>query len=843
MIINNYNSSLKENKESELTFYSLQSPVLNIRGFDFNLVEGETHLVIPYYVSDFYQCEYREDRICSTFTTIFTMDEDKEPLNAPVSNPRDGVWRTWKQTTYAGEQVIDLGVFNDVGIHTLSVRTIQSNGVGSATKFLKFIVRPSRERLVLDLDPTSDGYIGNGGFSSAFNGYSRYNLVWRSDPANCFGPVESEYNCRYVVKPTLLQGKVTDIKIVVIKNSSQYCVVDHDIDDYGARKSTNDGQYDFWGGKFDGGEVSSSELAGVSLSDGEVVVDVFHVATECNVSVGNQYNKVKLTDYINSRAADLPDEVIDAAAKNKVALTRLFEAAKAYAIEHGYDDELVLKMPQMEIVCDYHFASVNDPAYKDNMRKQDTDSEPKDAKYQKRRLTGRSDILVPDGITIDLNGSTISVLQVKNVYNGEVRAGDVHGGSILRVINNVDSHIINGKFVGNYKGFEFYHGYDAESLHVLGIYASLFCSFENLDISFATGYEMHIGTREGALIGYNDAVFNPFRKYGYIDYDGVEHDLSRDGRAAGWAYTAADLSANYAKDGLCKILNYGWTVCGREFRVIRDNRGLDYHSLTCKDMFIHFYDMNGNFVKTVKVLQRWPVLIPYGAWKMRMTMYGTLEEDKTDSLNTKSGSKIYGGFVRDFCNFSWCSGLYNSSIHDTRSCTLDNGGVQTTIKNIKFWNVAAERYGRTTQYEGDDYFITKMLVDYEDDSHQLFNCLFENCEMLFGDNRGVNIVRGYESQFKNCRNIHLTLWEEVHDVLIEDSDVSLEFRQRFESADSHVIIRNCRIKSINNLHSSDYSPFRIGAATGELWLRHNVLFRTPRGSLAGKVHVNNEIKI
>lgn len=832
MIINNYNGSLQENNETNLT--STKCPMVNIRAFDPNLKAGNS-LVIPYYVSDFDQNEYRDEKLGPTFTTIFALDEDTLPANQVT---------VWKQTTYAGEQVIDLGAFpaSAEGIHTLNVRTIQSNGVGSATIPLKFAVHPATKP-VLDFSTQS-------GFYGKFTGYRRYNNIWRHSSPRVIGPIEEEYNCRYVVTKTVSnvggRNKVTDIKIVVIKPKNTYCLTNHNIDDY-ADRTTIDGQYDFVGAPLASGE----SVDGGYNSSTEEVVGVFHVATQCVVNGAT----VNLADYLGVPMNQLPSEVVSTAAMNKVALTRLFEAAKAWRFQQVYESlisggsaaqdaaieasdpikyEFEFKMPQMDIVCDYHYAlgtscydylgTMTAAQLNDGVPDEDgeggTSGQTLIAAMLNKYFHGRNDIMVPDGITINLNGSVLSMLQIKNV----------HGGRLLHILNNTNSQVKNGSFVGIYKGVEFAYPEDQESLHLLSIHASLFCSFDDIDVSWSSGYELHVGTAIGQQIG-DDGTHIPFVSRGYIDYSNNSHSVS--GTGAGWYNTGSNSS---------KILNYGWTVCGREFRITKYHAGMKsfQHTPSCRAMYIHFYDMQDNFIKTVKVSQRWPVLIPYGAWKMKMTMYGTADTGGDDSLNYNSNE---GEFARDFCNLSWCCGVSGVKIHDTRTCALDNGGVQTYVKGVRFQNVAAERYGKGTRYEGDNYYYTKMLVDYEDDSFNLYSSSFDDVEMLFGDSRCINIVRGYDLHFKNCRNVHLEIWSETADMLIENSVISMNMYHgsRDRGSGLHIITRNCIIKAISNPNYEN---------NGRTHVRSNSLLTRPKGDSSHnedgvdyKVNVYPSIKI
>ena len=833
MIINNYNGSLPENTETNMT--ATKCPMINIRAFDASIKAGSS-LIIPYYVSDFDQVEYRQEKLGPTFTTVFSLDEDTVPANQV---------RTWKQTTYAGEQVIDLGVIGEVGIHTLNVRTIQSNGVASATKPLKFIVHPAGSMPVLDFNSTAN-------FSGKLSGYRRYTNVWRHSSPRVIGPIEEEYTCRYVVDKTVEtvdgEDKTTDIRIIVIKPKGGYCLTHYGIQDDGGRTAPLDidGQFDFTMDALGAGE----SVPGGYDSSTEEVVGVFHVTTRC--AVGGSI--VELADYLTVPMEQLPAEVVSTATKNKVALTRLFEAAKAWRFQQVYEGlldgianptdqqkqeaaieasnavkyEFTFKMPKMGIVCDYHYAvgtryydrlgTLTAEDRNAGIHGEDgldgTNTQTLIASYIRKYFHGRDDVMIPDGITIDMNGTTISMLQITNVK----------GGSLLHILNNVNSHIVNGNFVGNYKNIEFHHSGDMESLHTLSIHASLFCSFERVDVSFAAGYEMHIGNAEGQGIGLNDSVLIPFTNCGYINYDGEFVSMEPGDGGYGWHVTNGGST--------CKVLNYGWTVCGRELRIriYDESKAGHMHTTKNREMYVHFYDMQNNFVKTVKVIQRWPVLIPYGAWRMRITVYGSNSSSSGDDYLYSNDSNYR--FGRFFCNMSWGCGVKNSNIHDTRSCTFDNGGVQTYIERVIFRNIAGERMFQFSHYDGDNNNISKMIIDQEDDGFNIYNWWMDGLWFIYGDTRAVRAGRGYDGHIKDCCNIHIDTGGEVEDLLIENSSVSISVTNRKATLGSgaHYTIRNCIIKGLDNSNSASGGPYELD---GMLHIRNNTMFAEATGSGPG----------
>ena len=796
MIVNNYNNSLPENKESELTFYSLTCPFVVVRNFDFNLEVGLSHLVVPYYVSDSDQQEYREGTLQPTFTTIITIDEDTKEYP-----------QVYKKTTYAGEQVIDLGTFTEVGVHTFTIRTIQSNGVGSGTKYYRFIVRDTSNKYTLDMNNVDE-------FNSQFNGYFKYDWVYESPN---YIPVQAEFNANYSVETYYNDnGGIDRIAIDVVANSeNKPSYGRYGYSDYGVRTSK---VYD---------------TAGI---EGE-----YRLVTKCVATINGVAKIVNLSDYLDTPVGELPQEVIVAAAKNKVALTRLFEAAKAYAEQHNYGNNLTFVMPQMDIVVAYH--NRNGEIYKDDtVGKAGRDDE----------IWGRDDIRLPDGITIDLNGSSIRALKTSKI----------NGGRIIHLYNNFDTHLVNGKLVGNWHHYQFSTDSESESLHMISVHSCRFCTLERLDISWSLGYELHVGNAKASVAiatsnkvnGKDKTEMIPFCRRGYIDYDGVSHNFDNEenlfnttSAAQSLCYTAPCETST--EDGLCKIKNHGTFLYGNEFSLVHYNTYEDiYHREPCREMFIHFYDLNGNFIKTTKIVEFWPVLIPYGAWKMRMTAFGCPKCNVPKSLNEKHQSnstgvwRYNGLYVRNFYNLSWCSGIYDCKVHDTRTCTLDNGGVMTIVKNCKFWNIAGERSGKANGYDNvagsDMYYISKLLCDFEDDSQHLFNMCLDGCELLFGDVRGMSFKYGYDTEIKNCHNLHLEPYHDVDGMLIENSAVSITRHNNYKCVNPRSIIRNSLINSVSSALSGLDTR---GSANGELWLRHCVVDVYSEGE--NRIYDNKSINI
>lgn len=78
MILENYNGALKENIETGLSFTVNELPLLEIRPFDSRVYRDEG-IVIPYFVDDYLNTSYEENKLTNTFTVVVSLDEDTRP--------------------------------------------------------------------------------------------------------------------------------------------------------------------------------------------------------------------------------------------------------------------------------------------------------------------------------------------------------------------------------------------------------------------------------------------------------------------------------------------------------------------------------------------------------------------------------------------------------------------------------------------------------------------------------------------------------------------------------------------------------------------------------------------
>lgn len=272
------------------------------------------------------------------------------------------------------------------------------------------------------------------------------------------------------------------------------------------------------------------------------------------------------------------------------------------------------------------------------------------------------DIVFPDGFTIDLNDATIKATQCVDLYVG----------SMVTMQGCFDTHIINGKLVGNYKNFDFVTSqlktgvrYAGEGLGVSGLSKSRYCSFENVDISYATGYEAGAG--------------------GNV-YDWISPTLTQN--------STVDLStgAVVSNDGMqtSNLID----ISGRTEIIFSKDGYAGYGSATKREIFFSFYDAQQSYLSSVKSKLYHLCKVPSGAHYVRISGYGI------------SGFTLYRP------DFSKNVGYSDCYWHNTKSCA----SAPTKVKGFSLIDCTYKDIATRTDYHG----VTSVLGDMED-GHQYTN--------------------------------------------------------------------------------------------------------------------------
>jgi len=803
MIVNNYTNEIRECVECDTSFHSVLSPQLFIRKFDERIPYTQKYLALPYTIIDAHDREQCGDDTTSTFiedtkhvyTTIVKLDEHIN--SAP---------RTWKRTSFGGCQVVEIGEFGigDVGVHTISIQCVDSMGVGSATKYYKFMIQdPDEEQCVLDLSVDRH-------FTSSFNYSDSTNpndsAYLDSAEGNTIRNASTKFEGKsmYAVKKTIIAGYTVDVNMTGSTVESITIGV-----------SDNTSSSD----PLDGGYIYRFDVRGwASYINPQTGVPYAATSTKkekiSNDDPGNPYtltlfyNGVPMSDYLSYDPVDVPSEVRVLAVKNKIALTRLMEAAQAYAGKR----RCTLKLPYgLHIVTDFHLLKDDGTI----------DRQWVDAGDGKYRYTGGSYIQFPDRFTFDMNGSTISVLQVDDIQSAVVAA----------MGNNFDTIIKNGKIRGNYKYFDKTKvTLNTEWTGVVALWGCEFCYYENCDISNALGYDAGIENDDSFNDRQNHVNYPthamPYNSVGYIDYNGEQHVSdtvwhSRDGDVSSvlqsprltirttdggpfrgffqWVPTANPPSyynsfpacstcltkpteelyvpTEYLPIGTTKKVGYGYAkrlsfrsagefVYG-DFMCIEKGNGQTrgfYSKLVNRECFVHFYDSKAEFIKTAKVYDVGPVLIPKNAQYLGFSSFGSNDKNVADTNLIQYKAELDRYYGQPFAighQVSRCSGFRNCVFHDHRSSLFDNKkAVQCFVDSCYMYSISQER--RT--FDG-GFSTQSQFADIEESAH---HCDFfvTDCENIYG-NSGFRVFHSNNVCFKDNRGFGITLDKNVYGAHIE----------------------------------------------------------------------------
>lgn len=359
--------------------------------------------------------------------------------------------------------------------------------------------------------------------------------------------------------------------------------------------------------------------------------------------------------------------------------------------------------------------------------------------------TDGAHITFPNEFTVDLNGATIRATQCT----------DLHGGSIIQINGNYDTHIKNGYIVGNYNGFDFATTrrrcgklFPAEGLGLTSISnMAKYCSFENLDISYSTGYEFGSGGNYGGF------------DYLYMS-DGEENkrvDLA-DGQII--SETGCIVSA------LLDLKSASTVAIGRS------GQG-SYQGGTRREILLSFYDSEKSYIKTIKTKLYSISKVPSGAKYMRITGYGTKAQWPTLGGSGVLGVNRNSGYptnivIKDCC---W---------HDTRTCAFTLAGCNGfRVERCRWANIALE----TGTYQ-----VTKILGDFEDGWQRTRNVYVNGCSAVAGNGMTIlSMTYCNKLEWTNNTGFHVTSSGIEDGLFMDNSFPSLSIGRDYRSMNPHVV--------------------------------------------------------
>lgn len=329
-------------------------------------------------------------------------------------------------------------------------------------------------------------------------------------------------------------------------------------------------------------------------------------------------------------------------------------------------------------------------------------------------------VTLPDQFTVDMNGATFKATQCT----------DVNVANILDLKDCFDSHVMNGKLVGNYDGFDFEatknntnYYIPGEGLAVAEINGARYSSFENMDMSYSVGYNLGVfGGKRSGYVGTPGKL--AFKNQYYIDANGNQ-------------ISSSDMCTTDITD-ISVLSDRGEFQCS----VYLGYGGL---ALNKAELFIHFYDSSQKYLKTTKTRQYQIVKIPAGAKYVRVTGFTPVTES--------SGMTICHTGQATNCE------LINIKSHNTRTCAMHPGIYNhLLIKDCTFNKVADEN----------EYKVTKLALDFEDGYENGRNLFFINNEVYDGTS-ALTIQKCFNCNVIKCRNFGLDLRGHIKGALIKNN--------------------------------------------------------------------------
>nr|DAL56463.1 MAG TPA_asm: laminarinase-like protein [Caudoviricetes sp.] len=351
-------------------------------------------------------------------------------------------------------------------------------------------------------------------------------------------------------------------------------------------------------------------------------------------------------------------------------------------------------------------------------------------------------VVLPDHFTLDMNGATFKATQ----------CNDINVSNLVDLRDCFDSHVKNGKLIGNYDGFDFEatktntnYNIPGEGLAVAEINGAKYSSFENMEMGYSVGYNLGVfGGKRAGYVGTPGKLAFPNAYY-----------INDQGNTV----SSTTMSTTESID-ISTLLDRGEIQC---------NVYLGYGGLALNkaELFFHFYDSQSAYKTTIKSRQYQVVKIPSGTKYLRITGF--------TSTTTSSGMTICHTGGATNCE------LINIKSYNTRTCAMHPGIYNhLLIKNCSFNYVADEN----------EYKVTKLALDFEDGYENGKNLFFINNEVYNGTS-ALTIQRAFNSNVINCRNFGLDIRGHIKGGLFKNNffnDGSI-YTTSFESQ-SHIKLHN-----------------------------------------------------
>lgn len=329
-------------------------------------------------------------------------------------------------------------------------------------------------------------------------------------------------------------------------------------------------------------------------------------------------------------------------------------------------------------------------------------------------------IRVPNGMDLDLNGSTIKL----NAHTG-------CSTIMLHISDSEDTHLHNGIIEGDYFSHD-YANSASNSEWVSGVEMGgkcKYCSIYDLVIKDITGYGLQNGLSQRG-------------EYGYTEYQvrgtgvftrGIDIDQT----------TGEEITNEYRSTS--EMINL-W-IGGVPYKYVSCSRYLGYqgNALGTWNMILHFYDKDKKFIKSVNAHKYHRVRVPDGGWYIRTTI-----------LNNVAPTNLsYQYFnVPTHCEFK------NIQIDNVR-CV---GCAPSQMKDILFENIEISNSGQAS---------ANCALDAEDGWDGMQDVTFRN--MIFHDNPLNNwlVCAGHNFIIEDSPNITaIYAWGRCKGLVVKNTHAS-----------------------------------------------------------------------
>lgn len=740
---------LRENEETNATFTKLYCPMVSVRHYKARISVGG-YINLPYFVDTFYGDSINRERFDDTFTVII---ED------------DGGNVLYKKTHFAGERMANVGPFNTAGEHWISIRAIDSDGCSSPVQYLDFLVKsPVAEHY---FEPTESQMasapynIVEGKTTSGT--WQERELVWYNNKVGLRALIAyaNEHGFNGLRLPSGKHYNISQHKNIasdgvelsyaryfkaVVANGVYTSLTPMEWEDMYAEVNANK-----YLGYATGGHATP--FSGDYMKMYQGLVEGGRVVVSVEASGAKTY--YNLDDGTRVLSTDVT--VLGCIRCTRISKAELFPSVGASA---KVTTSIVLPDGTHYIAAHKLYDNTNDL------------------------------ITLPDGFTLDLNGSTL---------RGTMATYNLHESHLIE-LSGFDCHVKNGTVESFYDELcmtvrgsvvkdsdtmimrwrESNSGYGIKPLErneMISIRGGRYCTLDNVEVRYSTGYEMEVeySRRQTftSLTGDQSTRF-PVEDRGYsYGYDKQKH----------------------AQEGMM-ISNFINLPA-----MIRDNTiTIDMRRAwgTSHLFFVTFFDQNNVALKTVKTHKRYRLKPPTGATKCKVSVYGGIDTWPAitagpTSLNIRNDSEAVN------CEIVGCYG------HDTKSVIVHPATSEGTLyKDCLFENIGNYVNG---------WQITPRFADFEEGQDRIDRAAMVNCTVnrVYG-NTAIAFHEGRNLVFKGNTNITFAYFShEVQSCLIEDNVIGrMSFQPAKMYEHPHMVFRRNKLTgfSTENTNPTLNTTFR-----------------------------------